>query len=417
MCSVIILLAAICMIAEAREAGCVSFFASAREQKHRPLSMLKEMVLRTTKRLLGCFTLAPLVLPLLAVPKLRAANRPRTEPVSQLKLRLVYQYPTPVITVRSPRATRIKYGFEGGRALKLGLKYYLFTSEMVGDPRSVKMKLGYWVSKDRIHWRRAGTLFTSSGNFTGADPRAALWAPMPIYNQEEGRWNLFYVAYRAKPDTKQAWYGNYDGTIWRAVSEVKGPAGIGGPYHDVGIILQPGKHSESWEGLQGTDSFFPYAVSKEWYGFYGSAQTQYHPIRAWLVGLARAPRLAGPWVRCAKLNPVPIEPHFIENPVVTRLKSGIYAAVYDNEVPNSIGYTFSADGIHWSRGRSLIVQPKGRGFWSDHVRTPLGLVPEGDHRFTIFYTGFQRLASTASSAGGGNVSSVGWVVVRLEGNP
>jgi hypothetical protein len=330
-------------------------------------------------------------------------------------LRLIHQFPTSVLTINSPGAEGIQYGFEGGSVVKLGRTYHLFTSEMAGNPRSVKMNLGYWTSHDRIHWKRVRTLFTSSGNYTGADGRASLWAPMPIYNPREGRWDLFYVAYRAKPNTKTEWFDNYDGTIWRAVSEVKGRAGIGGPYRDVGIILQPDKESEPWEGLQGTDSFFPYPVGKLWYGFYGSAQTQYQPVRAWLVGLAEAPQLAGPWKRCPQLNPVPIETHFIENPVVTKLSDGTYVAVYDNEAPSAVGYAFSRDGVHWMHGKILVVQPKGNGFWANHVRTPLGLIPERHHVFTLFYTGFQKLARTSPPRGTVAVGRLGWVTVRIAG--
>ncbi len=328
-------------------------------------------------------------------------------------LQLVYQFPRPVITINSPGAEGNRYGFEGGTVVKLDGAYNLFASELVGNPRAVKMKLGYWTSRDRIHWKRVRTLFTSSGNHNGTDPRAALWAPMPVYSPGQGRWNLFYVAYRSKPNTKTEWFANYDGVIWRAVSEVKGRAGIGGPYRDAGIILQADKQSEPWEGLQGTDSFFPYPVGNRWYGFYGSAQTQYKPVRAWLVGLATAPQLAGPWTRCPKLNPAPIETRFIENPVVTKLSDGTYAAVYDDEVPNAVGYAFSRDGIHWMHGKVLVVQPKGLGFWSDHVRTPLGLIPEGHHLFTLFYTGFQKLQRKSPPGGVVDAGSIGWVTVKI----
>ncbi|HEX5433607.1 MAG TPA: hypothetical protein VFY05_05175, partial [Candidatus Angelobacter sp.] len=346
-------------------------------------------------------------------PQSFATNTP--DSWQEPSLRLVYQFPTPVLTINSLGAEGNKYGFEGGTVLKLGQTYNLFTSEMVGDPRWVKMKLGYWTSRDRIHWKRVRTLFTSSGDHTGRDPRAALWAPMPVYNRREERWDLFYVAYRSKPDTKTEWFGNYDGTIWRAVSEVKGRTGIGGPYRDAGIILQPSKESEPWEGLQGTDSFFPYPVGNLWYGFYGSAQTQYKPIRAWRVGLARAPQLAGPWKRCPKLNPSPIETHFIENPVVTKLKDGTFVAVYDDEIPNAIGYAFSRDGIHWMHGKVLIVQPKGNSSWANHVRTPLGLIPERHHVFTLFYTGYQKIERRSLPQQTVAAGSLGWVTVSIAG--
>ena len=166
-------------------------------------------------------------------------------------------YDQPILSVRSAGAERNKYGFEGGRVVKLNGTYHMFTSEMVGDPHWVKMKLAHWTSQDRIHWRRIGTVRESSGDFTGSDRRAALWSPMPVFDERDNRWNLFYVAYQAAPDTPQEWLTNHEGRIWRAVSVIAGADGISGPYRDVGVVLQRGPDSDAWEGLQGTDSFFP----------------------------------------------------------------------------------------------------------------------------------------------------------------
>ncbi len=344
-------------------------------------------------------------------PSLPAA-RENSNPAHRQRPRfvLVAQYPTPVITVHSEGAAGNRYGFEGGRLLKLHGTYHLFTSEMAGDPIWVKMKLAHWESPDRIHWKRIATLYESSGEFQGKDPRAALWAPMPVYDQKEERWNLFYVAYSSEPDTKTEWRNNFAGTIWRAVSKASGPNGIDGPYQDVGIILHPDSQSEPWEGLQGTDSFFPYKVGTSWYGFYGSAKTEHIPITLWAVGLASAPALAGPWKRCAELNPLKIETVFAENPIVTRLDDGTYAAVYDSNVPNAIGYTWSADGVHWGAGEAINVQPQGTGKWADDVRTPLGLIPEGRNRFTVFYTGYQKPPGTK----GMGTAGVGFATFELK---
>ena len=307
---------------------------------------------------------------------------------------LVEQYPTPVISRTSPGAEGMGFGFEGGSVIKIGGTYHLFTTEMMPGHMSVRTRLAHWSSSDRIHWNRVATLYASSGDFTGQDPRASLWAPMPIYNFVEGRWNLIYVAYRCAPSTPTEWRGNYEGRIWRAISKSNGYAGMGGPYEDVGAILEPDANSQPWEGLQGTDSFFPYQVGKRWLGFYGSANTEHLPVQHWRVGLAEAPALAGPWKRSSEGNPVNIEKRFAENPIVTRLKNGYYVAVYDDDVEysNTIGYTWSApgDGVHWAAGRQLVVQPKGKGSWADVVRTPLGLIPEGKGRYTLFYTGYQN---------------------------
>ena len=330
-----------------------------------------------------------------------------------IQLTVVSRHTGPVLTVRSAGAEGNEYGFEGGRVVKVRKTYHLFTSEMVGDPHWVKMRLAHWTSADRIHWKRLATLYESSGDFTGHDPRAALWSPMPVYDPDAGRWNLFYVAYQAAHDTAHEWLTNHEGRIWRAISETAGMDGIGGPYRDAEIVLQRGKDSDLWEGLQGTDSFFPYQAGGKWYALYGSAHTESLPITLWQIGLASAPSLSGPWRRRTELNPVRVEPKFVENPIVTKLADGTYITVYDNHLPNEVGYSVSEDGIHWSQGRHLVVQT-GAGIWASEVRTPLGLVEESKGVFTLFYTANQKTDGTQSDAYGVTLSpgAVGFVVVR-----
>jgi hypothetical protein len=346
---------------------------------------------------------------MLCVPLLAEAQ------VEGLALRVTRYFDDPVLTINSPDAEGNKYGFEGGRVLKLDGTYHLFTSEMVGDPHWVKMRLAHWTSRDRLRWKRASTLYESSGDFTGKDPRAALWSPMPVFDEQDDRWNLFYVAYHSAPDTSKEWLTNHEGRIWRAVSRVKGRGGVAGPYQDVGIILQRGRDSDPWEGLQGTDSFFPYIVGDRWFAFYGTGHTESLPISLWQVGLAWAPSLAGPWKRCTALNPLTIEKVFIENPIVTQLADDIYVAVFDNHGEHTIGYSFSSDGIHWSTGRALIVQD-GKGIWASEIRTPLGLIPEGKGRFTLFYTANQDLLGVSPDAYGirKTPGALGLVEVKLE---
>ncbi len=64
-------------------------------------------------------------------------------------LTLIKVYERPVITIESPGTQDSKYGFEGGRALKIGKTYHLITTEESGDPRYVKTRLGHWTSQDR----------------------------------------------------------------------------------------------------------------------------------------------------------------------------------------------------------------------------------------------------------------------------
>jgi hypothetical protein len=56
----------------------------------------------------------------------------------------------------------------------------------------------------------------------------------------------------------------------------------------------------------------------------------------------------------------------------------------------------------------LVVQPKGKGSWADVVRTPLGLIPEGHGRYTMFYTGYQNPRVSGQHPFGG----VGFVTVK-----
>ena len=307
------------------------------------------------------------------------------------QLTLISQHPEPVISVRSKGAEGIKWGFEGGRVVKIRNTYHLFTSEMVDDPIWTIMKLGYWISTDGTSWTRKATLKQGSGDFTGKDERAALWSPLPVFDAANNQWNLFYVAYKSAPSLPTNFLGNHAGRIWRLVSVVTGINGIGGPYLDKAIVLKPDEYVGAWEGLQGTDSFFPFKVGKVWYAFHGSAQTEFKPVKSFLVGMAKSSgsSLAGPWKRMPSLSPSKLENHFIENPIVTPAPGGGYLCVYDSEGEDAIGWAFSPDGINWGKGNRLIIQPTA-GKWAKDIRTPLGLVHEGGNRFTLFYTGFEQ---------------------------
>lgn len=307
------------------------------------------------------------------------------------QLTLLQQNPEPVISVRSKGAEGIKWGFEGGRVLKVGKTYHLFTSEMIDDPIWTKMKLGHWVSKNGRRFRRKATLKEGSGDFTGKDERAALWSPLPVFDTAGNRWNLFYVAYKSAPSLPANFLGNHAGRVWRSVSAVSGIKGIGGPYLNDSIVLKPGIDVGPWEGLQGTDSFFPYLANGTWYAFHGSAQTEFKPVKSFLVGMAKSTTqsLAGPWQRIPALSPSKLESHFIENPIVTLAPGGGYLCVYDSEGDDAIGWAYSADGINWGKGNRLIIQPS-TGVWAKDVRTPLGLIFEGNNTFTLYYSGFEQ---------------------------
>lgn len=313
---------------------------------------------------------------------------------SPLSFELIETPDAPVIGPGHPDLSGNLYGFEGGCAVKEAGTYHIFTAEMAGDPFWVKMRLAHWSSPDALSWRRVGTLYETDGRITPGDNRFSLWAPMAVFNDYENRWNLFYIAYRPGNGEREGLHMN--GHVWRAVSVTSGRSGIGGPYRDESIMMQPDAASQPWEGQQGTDSFFPWRVGSRWYAFYGSHN--HRPEGPWIVGLAESPSLSGPWTRCAGINPSPIEPVFIENPIVARIGKN-FVSVYDNcgtgngyiAEGRHVGCSISADGIHWPKGHNLPVQPQdGPAQWSEDMRTPLGIIAEENGTFTVLYTGKLR---------------------------
>ena len=308
----------------------------------------------------------------------------------------------PVVKKGDPDTADINGGFEGGRVLKHKGVYHAFPTERAGIPGGLRKfdrintRIAHWKSFDGLKWRRIATLYKASGDCTTiaednpfSDRRASLWAAMPVYNEDQGRWNLFYVAYTVNTGIPPH---HSFGRIWRAVSKVPGPDGLGGPYEDAGIIIEPGLQSQHWEGRQGVDSFFPYKVGDRWYGFYGGAFAIPND-RVWRVGLAEAPKLAGPWKRMGpEINPIrTIHPWFVENPMVSQLPDGTYIAFFDGgptlyRLPNMMGYTLSLDGLHWSKAVYIPLHKKLLNPWWHTMRTTLGFIPEGDNVYTVFFT-------------------------------
>ena len=314
-----------------------------------------------------------------------------------LALKILEIKEEPVIKEGDPGTEGNIYGFEGGTIIRLNSVIHLFTAEVCCDPKVVKTRLAYWKSKDGLRFSRVKTLFESSGNFDGSDPRASLWSPMPIFNDKSNKWNLFYVCYRAAPPlpgkfSELTFRHNMHGIITRAESVREGIEGIEGPYEDKETALQPGENSDWWEGIQGTDSFYPYKVDDRWLSFYGSWRSNnVWNDKLWFgVGLVSANSLEGPWSRLSAYNPVLLDPFFVENPIVIRLPDGEFLSIYDTGPENdSIGYATSADGVNWKRGK-LIGFPPGKPSWRGVLRTPLCLLPEKDNMFSIYYTAFNK---------------------------
>lgn len=284
----------------------------------------------------------------------------------------------PLITMNDPGTEGNIFGFEGGRILKQDGVYHIFTTEMYGEPVWCKTRLAHWKSKDGISWARDAILFESTGNFTGTDAHAALWSPMPVFDEKHNCWILTYVCYRSKPNTAEQWFRNYDGIIALATSVVKGIKGIDGPYKEE-LILLNADTLEPKLGLMGIDSFFPYEVNGQWLAFYGSSPE-------W-NGLAKASSLRGPWKRMEEAG---IVSQHTENPIVEKLNEDLYIAFFDGcGVYQKFGYMVSSDGIQWSK--PIIISLENHpGKWWGLTRTPLGMIDEGEGNYSLYFTAYNK---------------------------
>lgn len=324
-----------------------------------------------------------------------------------------------VIDVNSKGAEGIAFGFESGRAVKVNGEYHIFISEMCGKPFWINMQFGHWKSTDRLNWSRVSTIAKSAYQ-TKDKYKSAIWNPYPVFDSVDNVWRMFYGGY-PYPDKidSMGFSANLNGVIWQSVSTVAGKNGIGGPYRDEKIILkQTDKDAGDWEGTFGDYTFTPFQVGKKWYAFFNSGDPFTTP-RSWLAGLCFAPKLSGPWKRTGLVPGKIIEPKdlFQELVIVTTLPDVTYAAVYDGHNPyDDVGITYSKDGINWTKGEGIIVQNlKGNHWATGGVRTPLGLIDEGNGLYTMFFSGYYGVPDDRKDKGfiPGDKSGIGFVVLKL----
>jgi hypothetical protein len=306
------------------------------------------------------------------------------------RLKMISAHKGAVIGPKHPDVLKSKNasGFETGQVVKLKGVYHMFVNEMFVRPHR-ELRISYWTSNDAVNWIRKSTIFESIPGRTPTNPRSELWLTGVEFNEKENAWNIFYVAYRSgDADKKENAGADYSGRIWRAKSVNHGIDGIGGPYADMGIVLEPDENSQEWEGQQAVASFNPYKVNNTWYSFYDGHN--HIPQGGWPTGLAFAKELEGPWIRMPEeFNPLPIVDYFMENAVISRMKNGKYLAVFDSYGDQEIGYSISEDGINWNKEVRVKIQFKD-DLWGkdgDHsMRTPLCAIEEKDGTFTVVYT-------------------------------
>jgi hypothetical protein len=304
-------------------------------------------------------------------------DSPRTV-CTDYSLEIVEQSSPPLIDKNHPGSAGNRQGYEGGTVFIKDGTYQMFVTEEING--WVGTRTGYWRSNDGVTWERISTIMESVN--TPDDSRNAVWSPMPFYNGNEGRWNMFYVGYEAR--------GSWNGRIFRAVSETVGKDGLAGPYTDVpGTVLSYTDSSKHpWEGRQGAAAFYVYRAGQKWYGFYASGDSR----TRWDEGLALADSLEGRWRRDDNPNPVLT---YAENPIVVQLEDGAFFCVFDDiahgefsdnaitrESSSTIGYAFSVDGVHWSQRFLNMPKPS----WASNIRTPQSFVSIGGDQYWVYFT-------------------------------
>lgn len=280
--------------------------------------------------------------------------------------------------------------------------FTMLSAEPYASPYAVAMKLGVYHSENALDWTRQRTLRVSTGKFGSGSLHAAHWGPIFTKNTANDTWMLSYVGYKADPNNGSEFLTNYEGTIFSQHAKQAGDDGLDSDfgeseaqkkhipsYTDDVVLLAPddfnlaGPWPHQCQGLQGTDSFAPYQLADgSWAALVGTSHQEVpNPwkgkVGRWVVSVAVAPTLEGPWMRYNPINrsdpanaPCCDIAAGLENPIVSFRPDNpqTYHAVYDGSGNPGFGYACSENGLDWTPGIPVTTP-------FNSVRTPFGLVP------------------------------------------
>jgi len=308
--------------------------------------------------------------------------------------------------------TNLSGGFENGVVVKTGGMYHMITTGWSAGTYSHDIIVQF-SSPDRHNW-------TFGGQVAGCHWENGQWynpvaQPALHFNNQSDHWELFHI-WCIEP--KVSWSPNC--TCVRSVSTVPGRSGITGPWVEAGIVLSP-KGAQPWQDGTLDSISNPFAVGGLYYVFIGSGGAC-----GWCVGLAYSSNMSGPFERVANSSATPLingtltasSRGYNENPLVLRLPSGVYVAVFDFLKPevtvhhdDVFGFSYSSNGVDWpaENGVAMSLLPPHNStapLWATRARTPLSLIDEGDGSYTMFYTGFA-----------GATAAVSYVSLRFETVP
>lgn len=322
-----------------------------------------------------------------------SSNR-KVNSVKDVLLDVVELNPNSIIKAGDPGTEDIKFGFEGGTCRKVNGVYYLFTTEVFNVPKTAATRLALWTSENGFSFQKKLVIAETNYNWEDTTYLMSPWSPMAVYDPDRDLWSVFHVGYRRKENSTDVF--NMSGRIFRYDSEVNGIDGIAGPYKEGGWLDIQGK-PDWWEGPGEIVSFFPYKIGKEWWALYGGNSVPEHvdangtlnpnAKNIFYAGLAKSKGgLTDKWDRQYHLNPVQMDPEFIENSVVTKINDHLYINLYDGANKHEISYSWSVDGMYWAK-EQLIKLPNPPA-WIKNTRTPLSLIDEGNGIYSIYFTAF-----------------------------
>eukprot|EP00756_Hemistasia_phaeocysticola_P049968 Hpha_TRINITY_DN24578_c0_g1::TRINITY_DN24578_c0_g1_i1::g.172590::m.172590 len=279
-------------------------------------------------------------------------------------------------------------------------RFTMLSAEPYTQPYAVAMQLGLYTSDNALDWTRQRTIRVSTGQLGTDSLHAAHWGPLLTKNPANDTWLLSYVGYKADKNNASGFLTNYQGTIFSRYATKSGDAGLDSDFGEAAsgstpayegdtVLLEPddfnllGPWPHPCQGLQGTDSFAPYQLADgTWAAFAGTSHEELpNPwagkVGRWVVSIATAPELTGPWTRYNPANrsnpadaPCSDIAGGLENPIVTMRPDNhkAFHAVYDGSGHPGFGYACSEDGLDWAPGVPVTTP-------FNTVRTPFGLVP------------------------------------------
>lgn len=322
--------------------------------------------------------------------------------ISPVQLQLISASPEPVINQTQAAREGLYGGFEVGRVVLANGTYHAFTHELYKPPPAPGwgwIGIGHWRSKDGSSWTRMDPVRVPHWS-----PDNKTWlvytSPMPFFDDSSNHWRLYHAmapddhVNDQMPGPDQRWDSQHV-QLHVATASISGFEAIDNP------ATQWIEDNITLVALRGPSSL---SISNPWQ-VPGGKWRVFFQESGLAVTVAESESLLGLYRPLPHVRGGLAGVQYVENPVVTKLRDGRYILVFDylsaelhEGFSRKIGFLWSTDGASWNMNQLQVVslaEPTDF-FWTNIVRTPLGLIEELDGTLTLFYTGRQQNASATN---------------------